>query len=331
MYELMPGLDKISRARIYHSQLNLLGEIIFEIIMQRNVKRRELKKLAKKLPEILSFCELNRSEVEFVDAVIRELIENPANVSPIDLNNVYEIINICKVELKKYAIDQTTERFVESERERFSEYVEELRRHIFGDFQLDKERKKEEILKLIYTSPGHYIKSLYTYLNKKYVGVSYSAVWNYINELEREEKIITIGGPQGRYRYCFPNPKLIENRAVYYGKCFGINGVVEETILDRFRTPELRGPFYNIYLVNSNIKSILLALPYGIGMLQSDTPIKAYGELEPYSYLEKLGYLVEDKNLRLDILFGWKVAAVSDGREIEIWLDEEKAAIKPEY
>ncbi len=331
MYELMSGMDRISKARVYHSQLNLLGEIIFEIIMQRNVKTGELEKLVNNLPEILSFCELDRSEAELVDAVIRELMENPANVSSIDLNNVYEIINICKMELKEYAREQTVERFVESEKERFSEYVNELKRHIFEEFQLDKERKKEEIMKLIYTSPGHYIKSLYVYLNKKYVGISYSAVWNYINELEREEKIITIGGPQGRYRYCFPNPKMIENRAVYYGKCFGINGVVEETILDRFKTPELRGPFYNIYLVNSSIKPILLVLPYGIGTLQLDIPIKAYGELEPYSYLEKLGYLVEGENLRLDILFGWKVAAVSDGEEIEIWLDEEKAAIKPEY
>jgi len=331
MYELMPGLDKISKARIYHSQLNLLGEIIFEIIMQKNVKIiRELEKLVNNLPEILSFCEVDRSEAELVDAVIKELMENPANVSPIDLNNVYEIINTIKTELKKFVEEKTVEKFVESEKERFSEYVDELKRHIFGEFQLDKERKKEEIMKLIYTSPGHYIKSLYVYLNKKYVGISYSAVWNYINELEREEKIITIGGPQGRYRYCFPNPKMIENRAVYYGKCFGIGGVIEGMVLEKFRTPVLKGPFYSVYLVNSDIQPILLAIPYSVSM-DTKISIKAYGELEPYDYFEKLGYLVEDRNLKLDVLFGWKVEALIDGEEIEIWLDEERAIIRTEY
>jgi len=331
MYELISSLDRVSKARIYHSQLSLLGELIFEVIMQRDARVKELKKFTSSLIEILSFCEVDISEVELVDAVIKELIENPTNVSPIDLNNVYEITNTCKMDLKKYVKEQTIDKFVESERERFSRYVDELKKHVLGKVQLDKEGKKEEIRKHIYSFPGHYIRSLYIYFNKKYSGISYSAVWNYINELEREGRIITIGGPQGRYRYCFPNPKMVENRAIYYGKCFGVNGVIEEAILNKFRTPELKGPFYNIYLVNSNIKPILLALPYGIGMLELDIPIKAYGELEPYSYLEKLGYLIEDESLRLDILFGWKVAAVSDGKEIEIWLDEEKAAIKPEY
>jgi len=331
MYELAPSLKRTSKARICYTQLDLLGELIFDLIMHRDVKLEELKKLVSNLPEILQFCEVDRSEIELADAVTRELIVNPSNVSSIDLNNVYEIINTCKLNLKKYIKEQTIDRFVESERERFSKYVDELKRHMFGDeLQLDKERKKEEILNLVYSSPGHYIRSLYIYFNKKYRKISYSAVWNYINELENEEKIITIGGPQGRYRYCFPNPEKIENRAVYYGKCFGIKGVVEKPILDKFRTPELRGPFYNIYLVNSHIKPILLAIPFSVDV-DTEISIKAYGELEPYSYFERLGYIVDDRALKLDVLLGWKVEAIVDGKEVEIWLDEKRAFIKQEY
>jgi len=330
MYELMPGLDKISRARIYHSQLNLLGEIVFEVIMGRNFRRKELKKLVYNLPEVLSFCEVSRSEIELIGAVIGELIENPANISPVDLNNIYEIINTCKAELKRFVEEKTVEKFVETERERFADYVDELKKHILRDIQIDREKKKEEILKIIYKSPGHYIRSLYIYLSKKYDGISYSTVWNYINELEKEDKILTVGGPQGRYRYCFPHPKMVENRAVYYGKCFGISGVVEEMVLEKFRTPVLRGPFYSIYLVNSNIKPILLAVPYSVS-IETKISIKAYGELKSYNYFEKLGYLVEDRNLELDVLFGWKVEALINEEEIEIWLDKERAIIKPEY
>ena len=331
MYELKPGLDKISKARIYYSQLNLLGEIVFELIMKRDTKKVEkLKKLANNLIEIFQFCELGIYEIELVDAVINELLVNPINVSPIDLNNIYEIINICKLELKNYVREQTTERFTELAREQFSEYVNDLKKQIFRDLQLDKERRKEEIVRLIYTFPGHYIKSLYTLLNKKYVDISYSAVWKYINELEKEEKIITIGGPQGRYRYCFPNPKMVKNRAIYYGKYFGISGVVEEAILERFKTPELRGPFFNIYFINSNIQPLLLILPYGVSILTLKDSIKAYGRLESYSYLENLGYFVENEELRLDVLLGWKVAAIREGKEVEIWIDEKKAVIEPE-
>lgn len=330
MYELMPGLDKISKARIYHSQLNLLGEIVFEVIMGRNFRRNKLKKLASNLPEILSFCEISKSEIELINAVIGELVENPANVSPIDLNKVYEIINTTKSELKKFVEEKTIEKFVETERERFADYVDELKKYILGDVKVDRERKKEEILKIVYKSPGHYIKSLYIYLSKKYDKISYTTVWNYINELEREGKIITIGGPQGKFRYCFPNPEIIENRAIYYGKCFGIKGIVEELISDKFRTPELKGPFYNIYLVNSHIKPILLAIPFSVE-IETGISISAYGELEPYNFFEKLGYLAQDVSLKLDVLLGWKLEASIDGKEVEILIDEEKAFIKPEF
>lgn len=330
MYELMPELDKISKARIYHGQLNLLGEIVFEVIMGRSLRRNELRKLASNLPEILSFCEVDKSEIELVDAVIGELVENPANVSPIDLNKVYEIINTTKSELKRFVEEKTIEKFVETKRDQFAEYVDELKKYVLGDIHADREKKKEEILKIVYKSPGHYIRSLYIYLSKKYDKISYSAVWNYINELERDGKIITIGGPQGKFRYCFPNPEIVENRTIYYGKCFGIKGIVEELILDKFRTPELRGPFYSIYLVNSHIKPILLAIPFSVE-IETEISISAYGELEPYHYLEKLGYLAQDVSLKLDVLLGWKLEASIDGKEVEILIDEEKAFIKPEF
>ncbi|MFW6128315.1 MAG: hypothetical protein ACOC6M_03940 [Halobacteriota archaeon] len=332
MYELAPvsSLEKISRARIYHSQINRLGEIIFEVIMRRDVNRKELEELVSNLPQILSFCEVDEGDKELVGAVTKELTENPVSVSSIDLSNTYEIINSCKAELKGFIREQTTERFVETERKRFSHYVDELKEHVLGGLQVDKENRKGEAFKLIYNSPGHYIKSIQTYLSRKYGELSYSAVRNYINELKEEKKIITIGGPQGKFRYCFPHPNLIEDKSMYYGRCFGIEGVTEEPVSDKFRTPELRGPFLNIYVVNSNIKPVLLALPYGVSKLESDTSIKAYGEIEPYKYLENLGYLPDDNSLKLDVLFGWKVARVRDGKESEVWLDEKRATLRPE-
>ncbi|MFO7966793.1 MAG: hypothetical protein R6U44_04260 [Archaeoglobaceae archaeon] len=332
MYELAPAssIEKISKARIYHSQINRLGQIIFEVIMRRDIDRRELEELVSNLPQILSFCEVDKGDEELVEAVTKELMENPAKVRSVDLNNTYEIINSCKAELRSYIREQTTERFVEIEREKFSHYVDELKNHVLGEIQVDKEKRKGEAFKLVYNSPGHYIKSIHTYLSRKYGEISYSAVRNYINELKEEKKIITIGGPQGKFRYCFPHPNIIEDKSFYYGRCFGIEGATEEPVSDKFRTPELSGPFFNIYVVNSNIKPVLLALPYGVSKLESDTSIKAYGEIEPYNYLENLGYLPDDNSLRLDVLFGWKVARVSDGEEIEVWLDENRATISPE-
>ncbi|ADC64649.1 hypothetical protein Ferp_0475 [Ferroglobus placidus DSM 10642] len=65
--------SNLSKARIYYIQLNHLGEIISEAIIQGDVrkKEKELERLFNNLPKILAFCEVSRSEIELVDAVVR--------------------------------------------------------------------------------------------------------------------------------------------------------------------------------------------------------------------------------------------------------------------
>jgi len=274
------------------------------------------------LPEILTFCNIEPRDIEFVQTTLEDFLDDPSSVIPRDLKEAQEIIEHCKKELRKFTEELSRNWLIDDEK--LEKYVDELEKYIFGNKYIKKKKIKEEILKIIYHDPGHYLSSLQKYLTKKFRKISYSTVRYYVNYLEKQKKIITIGGPQGRYRYCFPNPELVDNRSVYYGKYFGIRGKILELISDthKITVSGLKGMLLDIYVVNSNIQPIFLALPFGVvSELEKGALIESYGKIESYSKLKNIGYIV-DKNMEFDVLFGFKVAEIIDNKKVDLWAGE---------
>lgn len=326
MHMLEDPTFKTSKARIYYGKLDKISELILEVALTRGGKSYEkLMDAIQELPKILDFCGANSNDTEFVQTTLEDFLSNPSEVTPRDLKEAQEIIGYYKIELKKFTDEQYYNWLVEESK--LEKYVDELEKYVYGDEFIERKKIRDEILKVIYHDPGHYLSSLQKYLSKKFGKISYSTVRYYVNDLENKNKIITIGGPQGRYRYCFPNPELVDNRKVYYGKYFGIRGNVKELISDteKMKVCGLRGMFLDIYVVNSNIKPIFLAIPYGaVGDLEVGALIESYGKIEPYSELKKIGYVVDDKNMEFDVLFGFKVAEiVDDNKKEDLWVGEE--------
>ncbi len=327
MYTLEDPIFRTSKARIYYGKLDRISELILEVALTRKKKSYlKLINAIQELPEILVFCNIGPDETEFVQTTLEDFLSDPSSVIPKDLKESQEIIEYCKRELRKFTAELSCNWLIDEAK--LEEYVDELERYIFGDKYIEKKKKKkikEEILRIIYHDPGHYLSSLQKYLIKKFGKMSYSTVRYYVNYLEKRKKIITIGGPQGRYRYCFPNPELVDNRTVYYGKYFGIRGKIIELISDthKITVSGLKGMLLDIYVVNSNIRPIFLALPFGVvGELEEGTLIESYGKIEPYSELKNIGYIVDDKNMEFDVLFGFKVTEIVNNEKVDLWAGE---------
>lgn len=325
---------QVSRARTFINEFNTIEEALIDAIRDKKISKRNEMRLSH-LVDLIKFCDRDEEEIYFANIIIDE-IKSGKKLSSKDIAKINEILFECKNDLILYMNKMfSRERLLEThDQEEINRYFTALDYYISKDVITNKEIKKRETKKLIYKYPGLYIKNLAYLLQKKFgkPGLTYESVWNYVNELARENGILTIGGPQGRFRYCFPNPKYIEDRTQYYNKFFGISGVIEKKVTKDFEVIEFQTKYMDFYVVNSNINPILLAVDFNapIQVDSSRTLIKSYGDLEPSSYLiEKQGYRPKNGLSDLDVLFARKVAKVEDSKEEEIWVDLERVYLEP--
>lgn len=181
---------------------------------------------------------------------------------------------------------------------------------------------------LIYSMPGMYIKEIHEALNLRYSKVtSYTSVRRCVGELERRQEALTIGGPQGAFRYCFPDPHRIADREEYYGGPFAISGEVEKRVTlswTQHSTKRLR----DLFIVNSsNPRRTLLIVDYR-KIPQLDTPgtsIVSFGKLEDVDYVLPHEGLVAPKDVDEvdDVLVGLKVDIKVNGEAEPVWFDKE--------
>lgn len=321
------------KARIYLNKINQIEEALIDVIRSNRITKSERSRISE-LYDLLRFCEREDKELDLVTVLIDEMKANRM-VSSKDIVKLTNIIHECKNELTSFvdeAFEEELARSMVPERE-FTEYFAMLKNYVTEEISLDKEIKKKEVRRIIYNYPGHYIQSLYRYLQKKFSGegFAYTTVLNYVNELVDEEEIITIGGPQGKFRYCFPNPKKITDRANYYNKYFGIIGTVKEKVTRSFSGSGWQRKYYNFYVINhSLVPEYILAVNFKAHIPQnSELTIRAYGDLEPFSYLEeKEGYILKNGLEEMDVLFARRVAKVIKNREEEVWSEPGKALLK---
>ncbi|MGD2248483.1 MAG: hypothetical protein PVF58_08750, partial [Candidatus Methanofastidiosia archaeon] len=242
---------------------------------------------------------------------------------------VIEMLSECQRDLKNF-VQENINPSIRNSKE-FTEHYSAIAKYIKEKEENIKEKRKEQIQNQIVETPGLYIKVLTEVLNDKFgkEGFSYSTVLKYLNQLSIERKIITIGGPQGRVKYCFPHPSTIKDRSRYYNRIFGYQGIVEEKITDKFLQESVR-KFRDIFLVNHVDQPILLLVDFGKLKNVEGNLIKSFGDLKPFEYLiEQEGFTAQDQVLSIDVLKASLVARMVDGEERHLWLDKKKADFFP--
>lgn len=318
------------KARIYLNRINLIEEAILDTLRYDSTSKSNKEKISELL-DLLRFCEREEGEIDFANAVLEEITSNGKPHSS-DIVKLNDIIYECKNELASFVDEAFKEETAKSmiSGKRYEDYFTILKNYVSQEILIDKKSKKKETQRIIYEYPGHYITSLYKYLRKKFGerGLTYGTVWRYINELVEDGSIITIGGPQGRVRYCFPNPKKVKDRSKYYNKYFGIEGIVKEKVTNKFKVIGLPG-FFDFYVVNSSIKpGYLLVVGYNAQIPLDRIHVKAYGDLKSFSQLKE-NYSPKNGLEKMDVLFARRVTTVVNNVEKEeVWSDPKKAALE---
>jgi len=285
------------------------------------------------LMELLKFCDRELEDLEIVQLLI-DSSKRGEKPHPEDARYVLHLIENCRKDLESI-LDSEIELFqplIRKKSEEVKSYKMALKSIIGREINKIENRKRELIKNFIYDNPGEYVKSLTHKLRKVYGkrGLSYSNVSYHIKVLEKEKKIITIGGPQGRYKYCFPNPSKITNFEKYYHSPFAIEGIIKKNVTNYFDTKKAR-KFYEIHLVSSNGEPNFLLL-VGFGVLSKyylqNMFIKSYGELEPMEFIEKEYHIhVKDNSpkyvKKAPTLLPRKIVMVRDKKEENIWVNKE--------
>ncbi len=279
------------------------------------------------LPNILADCDRTKAEVEFAVRILDDMNAD-AVLAPDVAMQIDEILLECQLDLKLYINDHyhlsvpledpyvsINERFVKSMRD----LVQESR------FQA-KTRRLQVTMNIIREKPGFYIKEVYNWFNRiASEELSYGTIWGYVHELQERESILTIGGPQGSPKYCFPHAREIEDRARYYDMPFGIEARVAEDVSESF-VPVSSQQFKDFFVLEPDeLEPMILVVASGaLGDLGQGETLRTFGRLWKFEYLEqRAGFAYTDGgDLRnLDMLLALKVARVLDQKEEELWFD----------
>lgn len=274
------------------------------------------------IADIAAFCEREEMELLLIDNVISSLMKE-MKPSTEDIMKIFDILSQCQQDLKDYIIEKM--HLSEPKSGEFVDYYEAISDFVRRKGKNEREIRKKWVADQVFQTPGVYVTLLAEILENKHgeVGFSVSSVLQYVNELFRERKVITIGGPQGRERYCFPHPSTIEDRSQFYHRLYATRGIVEEKVTNKFT---LSKKFRDIFLINGVEKQLLLVVDYGKLRNIERHLILSYGDLEPFEYLVKVeGFAPRDQSLNMDILRARKVDRIVNGHEEQVWVDEKRA------
>ncbi len=214
----------------------------------------------------------------------------------------------------------------------YREFRERMMSAVAHDLGVARTRAKEirrtACLEIIRDRPGLYIRQVSDWFNRLHPdALTYGSIWSYVHELVAEGEVLTIGGPQGSPKYCFPQVKREEGRARYYGKPFAAEGVVERDIGESFE-PVSPHQFKDFYLLRPEESDpMILVVAYGaLASVHSGEPVKTFGELNQFGQTTRhIGFRYDDGEElgNLDMLTAVNVARVRNGAEQNIWFDQE--------
>ncbi len=311
-------------------------ESLFDAIKEEQISKDTKRKL-ESLKELVHFCDRDEEDSGLVYFVISKLMDKKPPLSK-DMTKTLEILESCKRDIVSFISEEFGLGVPISplRKDEFEKYVSDLQTIVGEEIEASKEQRKKLTQDFVFDHPGLYVDFLTDQLQNMFgeKGFSYSNVLNYVNELTNDEWLTTIGGPQGAYRYCFPNAKKVKEPSKYYGRPFAIEGVIKREVTSSFDLT-MANKFQDIYLVNvaENPGNFLLVVNYGALGPSKAITIKSYGDLEPFDYLvsEKRIFPVDTEKTELerhDVLLAKKVAEIVDGKEKEMWTDPRGALLE---
>lgn len=295
-------LGKVSDARITLTKLEEAEDIIWKIYNEKQYSTQD-KVNVESLPAILGYCEISDSEISLCKEILKEMLRNPEDFKVREINTLLKYVHICEGFLESFIEDYDHSELVGTfiSEEKYDRYLAMFKKDIYGT---QVPEIKEKIRSIIYESPGHYIYEIFKHLSRKN-GMSYQTVLRYVNKLEDEGEVLTIGGPQGVERYCFPEPNRIEDRSKYYGRYFAVKGEVEEMVTDHFKTKGTFSELYDFYIVNNQTSPrMILAVDWGVNLpIEPSVMIRTFGFIFPFEkFTQQEGYYPETDFDKLDFL-----------------------------
>ena len=147
------------------------------------------------------------------------------------------------------------------------------------------------------------------YFKEYGVDITTSTVRNYARELEKRNKVVIWGGPQGRVYKIYPNISELTSKIDYYGYETMIPGAIQERITDKFciKFENWRNNQELFILNGSNKPKIIMAIDMDAFtehikvFSKPGFSVKALGTLENFDQFIEKGY-AQNFNEKLDIL-----------------------------
>ena len=183
----------------------------------------------------------------------------------------------------------------------------------------NRQARHRAIFATLQISPGLYVAELYNRLvGSGTVRTTYTTLWSDVRWLQIQEQLITVGGPQGSPRYCFPHPKTIQNRHDFYNRFYCAEGIVDKNLTDSF---SMRKHWFDVYRVNSMTKALILVLEHGaVKGEMVGSRVKSFGRLHKFESAQRSHGLDPKPGVKPeDVLRAINVTQVRNGKEVTMW------------
>lgn len=317
-----------SEGRVLLHQLRSVRRVILESLQRGGeISKADIRSL-KRLVDVLRRCDRPSEDLDAAKSQFLALRES--KLMSIDAVMILEsVITHCESDILSFVSEiSDVEAGTLDELEPIKRaYLMELE-EASGEPQLREAMRSIELTReTVFDMPGMYMKEVHDFLVSRYsMDISYTSIRQYIGELERRQEILTIGGPQGAYRYCFPNPRHVADKEEYYGRPFAISGEIEDRVTSSWnqRAPKR---YRDLFVVNSsNPERTLLIVDYEkVPQLTLGTSIVSFGKLQDVDYIQSYEGLeafdgADEVN---DVLIGLKVDVKENGGAIPVWFDKE--------
>lgn len=261
--------------------------------------------------------------------VLRSRLLHGGDLDPIQLAAADRLLDILRESLKELVTGAHGGRESLSHADRMAF----LRAAAFVNSQLGHKANRDrlahvrEVERFVFSNPGHFILDICQRLNSPVPrpGFSYSSVWLYVQSLVNRRRVLTVGGPRGQNRYCFPHPDALSSWKPYYGRSFAIEARLERKLTDMVDFSRGR-KWVDVYEANSIMRrSVLLVAEMGRLHSVEGGVVRSFGTLRPFTdFKSTLGLKAREGLPRHDVLIAAGVDRLrSDGREEHVWASQD--------
>lgn len=266
----MPALESGHEARTRLKEFERLSVELLEAWRGTEVLDTELEQAL----DAIEGCGLGEPEQRQLELVIENL-STGGDVTTKNMQSALEVVAEAKSNLNEALRLRYRDVSPDDELKELSESIQEeiTEREPRAD-------RLNFIASTVRSNPGLFIKEVWrVYASQRANPVEYGTIHKDIDRLEADGRILTLGGPQGRNRYCYPNPQDLDDWSPYYYQPFLVEGTVEE-----FLTPSydpIRAPMKDVFLLNSQVRPTLLLTDLEEFDPPDQRPIRCRGQLFP--------------------------------------------------